>query len=89
MNKKNAIIALFLSNPVSANILMFSLLLGGFFSSQFMVREIFPEVNFDNISVTINYPGTDPPEIEEGISRPIEEALDGISGVKKIKTIVE
>ena len=88
MGKKNkSILGMFIGNPVSANVLMALLLVGGVFSYLLSVREIFPEVNFDLVSVTIPYPGADPDEIEEGICRPMEEALEGISGVKKVKTI--
>lgn len=86
MKKDNSILRLFLGNPVSANVLMIILLVGGVFSYLLSVREIFPEVNFDMVLVSVPYPGADPDEIEEGICRPMEEALEGISGVKKVKT---
>ena len=86
MDEKKSVLRLFLSNPVSANVLMAILLVGGVFSYLLSVREIFPEVNFDMVMVSVPYPGADPDEIEEGICRPMEEALEGISGVKKVKT---
>jgi len=86
MKEEKSILRLFLSNPVSANVLMLLLLVGGALSYFMTVREIFPEVNFDMVLVSVPYPGADPDEIEEGICRPMEEALEGISGVKKVKT---
>lgn len=75
------------NNPVLANILMMLIVccgLAGYFS---MVREIFPRFTLDAIMVTVEYPGADPEEIEEGIAIKLEEALEGTDGVKDISTV--
>lgn len=87
MNEDKSFLRLVINNPVSANVLMTIILVGGILSYILTVREIFPEVNFDMVMVNVPYPGADPAEIEEGICRPMEEALEGISGAKKVKTI--
>lgn len=87
MQKDKSLLRLVINNPVSANVLMIVILVGGIFSYLLTVREIFPEVNFDMVMVTVPYPGADPDEIEEGICRPMEESLEGISGAKKVTTI--
>ena len=38
------------------------------------------------ITVTVTYPGTDPVDIEEGIAIKLEEALEGVEGIKNITT---
>ncbi len=78
------IIKNFLKNPVLANILMLLILIGGTISGSFMIREIFPEFSLDKISVSVAYPGADPEEVEEGICLKLEEALNGIEGIKEI-----
>ena len=78
------IIRVLLKNPVLANILMLLILLGGVIGSSVMIREIFPEFSLDMISVNVAYPGADPEEVEEGICLKLEEALNGIEGVKNI-----
>ena len=78
------IISSFLKNPVLANILMLLILIGGVISASFMVREIFPEFSLDVVSVSVAYPGADPEEVEEGICLKLEEALNGIEGIKNI-----
>ncbi len=75
------------ANPVLANILMILILGCGIAGYVIMPREIFPRFTLDIITVTVSYPGADPEEIEEGISVNLEEALDGIEGVKDITTI--
>lgn len=59
----------------------------GLIASQVMVRELFPETSTNNVMVTMAFPGADPEEVEEGISRKIEEAIDGLEGVKRYRTI--
>ncbi len=73
-------------NPVLANILMMLIIVCGIFGTMVMVRETFPRFSLDVITVTVSYPGADPEEIEEGICLKLEEALEGIEGVKKITT---
>ena len=78
-----------INNPVLANILMFLILLSGLLSAQTMIRETFPRFTMDVINVSVNYPGADPSEIEESICLKLEEALDGISGIKEVTTIAK
>jgi multidrug efflux pump subunit AcrB len=51
-----------------------------------MTRESFPEFSLDMVLITVPYPGADPEEVEEGVSRKIEEALEGLEGLKLIVT---
>ena len=78
-----------INNPVLANILMILILIGGLFAANTMIRETFPRFSLDIITVTVNYPGVDPSEIEESICLKLEEALDGIIGVKEITTLAK
>ncbi len=87
MSKRQSIIRLLLHNPVFANILMLVFLGGGVFGAMSMVRESFPDFELDIIQVMVPYPGADPEEVEEGISRPLEDALEGIGDVKRSYTI--
>lgn len=79
-------VAAFARNSVFANILLAGFVFAGFLASQFMVRELFPEFAIEVITVDVPYPGADPEEAEEGISRKIEEAIDGLEGIKTYTT---
>jgi multidrug efflux pump subunit AcrB len=76
----------FARNRVFANILLLMLLFGGIIASTAMIRENFPEFSLDMITITVPYPGADPEEVEEGISRKIEEAVEDIEGIKQYTT---
>jgi multidrug efflux pump subunit AcrB len=78
-----AIFTAFARNIVFANILMLAILFGGFLAANNMLREIFPEFSVDVITVAVAYPGFDPEEVEEGISRKLEEAVEGLEGIKR------
>nr|WP_320191434.1 efflux RND transporter permease subunit [uncultured Desulfobacter sp.] len=80
------ILAAFAGNSVFANIFLVLVLIAGTIAAVSMVRENFPEFSVDMISISITYPGADPEEVEEGISRKIEEALEGVQGVKQCTT---
>ncbi len=72
-------------NPVAANLLMFSLVAGGFSMAFFEVREeVFPQIELDIIQVAVPYPGASPAEVENGIVLAIEEAVRPIDGVKEV-----
>jgi multidrug efflux pump subunit AcrB len=76
----------FARNRVFANILLLMLLFGGAIAASTMVRENFPEFSLDMITIRVAYPGADPVEVEEGISRKIEEAVEDIEGIQQYTT---
>jgi len=81
-----AIVTAFARNRVFANILMIMILFAGSMSAFMLNRETFPSFSVDMVSVQVVYPGADPEEVEEGISRKIEEAIDGVEGIKRYTT---
>ena len=46
--------------------------------------DLFPEVNFPFVNVIVPYPGAGPEEVETLVTRPIEDAVAGINGVKRV-----
>lgn len=72
-------------NHVAANLLMLFFLVGGLLTAFRAVKtEVFPEVDLDRVMVTVAYPGAAPEEVEQGIVRPIEEAVNGVDGVRRV-----
>jgi len=81
------IIGAFARNTVFANIVLATVVIVGIMACFFMIKESFPAMERDRISISMAYPGADPDEVEEGISRKIEEAVEGIEGVKEYSTV--
>ena len=76
------VLAAFARNTVFANILLFFFIVMGLFAASNMIRETFPEFSLDYIQIRVIWPGADPEDVEEGISRKIEEAIEAIEGIK-------
>ena len=71
----------FVKNTVFANILLVVILLAGVLGSSSMIREELPNLDLDMVIVSVAWPGADPEDIEEGVSRKIEDAIEGIEGI--------
>jgi len=81
-----SVLAAFARNTVFANIVLVMIFVSGWFATKSMIRETFPEFSLDMVIVSVPYPGADPEEVEEGISRKIEEAIEGVEGIKLYTT---
>jgi multidrug efflux pump subunit AcrB len=77
-------VAWFAKNHVAANLLMLFLLLAGVVTGLTMKLEVFPETSLDQISISMEYRGASPAEVEEAIIRRIEENVAGLAGIKRI-----
>ena len=77
-------IAWFAENHVAANLLMIFLIFAGVLTLTTIKLEVFPETSLDSISITTQYSGASPAEVEEAVIRRIEERLAGLAGVKRI-----
>ena len=82
---KNLLAAL-AANRVFANIMLGMILLSGIFGASSMIIESMPEMSLDAINISVFYPGADPEEVEEAISRKIEETIKGMEEIDKFTT---
>ncbi len=80
----NGIVQWFVRNGVAANLLVIFIMLAGLMSIGSIKREVFPEVDSGMISVDVQYLGAAPEEVEEGVCIRIEEAIQGLEGIKQI-----
>jgi len=82
----NRAIAWFAGNHVAANLLMAAILIGGLMTAPTIKQTIMPDFDFNYVSVTVVYPGASPEEIEKSVTIRIEEALEGVEGIKEINS---
>ncbi len=68
-------------NPVTVNLLMWAVIVGGLYSGFNLRREMFPNVDPEAIAVTVRYPGATPEEVERLVARRIERETKGIDDV--------
>ena len=84
-----ALITWFARNHVVANLLLFVIVAAGIFTLGTLKMEVFPEFSLDTVSVTAEYRGAAPEEVEEAICLRIEEAIQGVEGIKKITSTAQ
>lgn len=81
------VLARIIRHSVLANIMVVFTIVAGAYAGSKMLRETFPNITTDMLSIVVLYPGANVEEVEEGISRKIEEAIDGLEGIKRYTTI--
>ena len=85
--KGGGLIGWFVRNPVAANLLMIVLLIGGVLMAGNLRSQVFPTIQPGIVTVSVPYPGATPAEVEEGVTRRVEEAVLGIDGVKRVSSV--
>jgi len=73
-------------NPVFAAMVMIALVVLGIASYNRLGVEQLPDISDPTFTVTVDYPGASPEAIENDITKPIENAVNTISGVKRIRS---
>ena len=73
-----------IAHPVFATMVMVALTVLGLFSYARLGVEQMPDVAPPVAYVDVRYPGASPEAVERELTKPIEEALNGIAGVKRI-----
>ncbi len=76
----------FARNSVAANLMMAFIMVSGVLATTNVREEVFPEIELDRIQVEVPYLGAAPEEVEEGVNIRIEEAIQGIDGIKEIQS---
>ncbi|HKK92005.1 MAG TPA: efflux RND transporter permease subunit [Longimicrobiales bacterium] len=88
-DEKGGPIAFMARNSIAANLLMVVLLVGGVWAAFGMQKEVYPQYALDVVTVSVAYPGASPAEVEQGILRPVEEAIRGIQGIRDVTATAE
>ncbi len=77
----------FARNDIAANFLMIAILLLGVWTAKTRVPlEVQPSMKFNEVLVHVDYRGGAPEDVERGVIVPIELALEGLTGVKRIES---
>lgn len=83
---KRGSIAFMARNKIITNLLMILLIGGGLWTMANIQKEVFPQFALDFVEVNVTYPGAAPSEVEQGIVLPVEEAINGIQGIREISS---
>jgi multidrug efflux pump len=73
-----------IQRPVLATVMNIVILLFGFIGLTYLGVREFPSVDTPIITVTTNYVGANADVIESQITEPLEEAVNGIAGIRSL-----
>lgn len=75
-----------IKRPTFITCIFFMIVVVGVVSLRGLGVDLFPNINFPIVTVTTMYPGTGPAEMETLVTKPIEDVLSTIAGIKNIKS---
>src|SRR5262245_58126972 len=73
-----------IKNPVFATMVMIGITVLGVFSYARLRVEQLPDVSLPYVMIMTSYPGAAPEAVEADVTKPIENAVNQVSGVKRM-----
>ena len=74
------------NNPVFATMMMIGIVVMGLFAYQRLSVDQMPDITFPFVQVQTSYAGASSEAVMQDVTRPIEEAINTISGIKSIRS---
>jgi len=75
-----------INQPVFATMVMAALCVLGVFSYNRLRVERMPDINFPAIFIQVQYPGASPEAVENDVTKPVEEVVNTVNGVRLIRS---
>ncbi len=72
--------------PVFITMLSVAIVVLGLLGYSSLATDLYPPVNFPFLMVQTVYPGASPTDMERDVTEPLEDAVGGISGIKKLQS---
>ena len=83
----HSLVSWFTRNPVAANLMMvFIVAAGAITLAARLPLEVFPSFELARITIQVPHRGATPVEVEQGITIKVEEAIQGLEGIKSINS---
>ncbi len=73
--------------PVFAAMMMVALVVFGLVAYPRIGVDLFPNVEFPVVTVTVIYPGADPASMESKVADPVEEAVNSLAGIDTLRSV--
>lgn len=80
-------IATFIKRPVFTTMLVMLLVVFGLGSYPSLGIDLNPDVDFPLVMVSVSFAGTSPEEMESLVTKPIEDAVSSLSGIKNLSSV--
>jgi hydrophobe/amphiphile efflux-1 (HAE1) family protein len=75
-----------IKHPVFATMVMIGIMVLGLFSYKSLGLESMPNVELPFAFVEVQYPGASPEQVENDITRPLEDAMNTVGGIRTIRS---
>ena len=75
-----------INNPVFATMVMVGLCVLGLFSYNKLGVEQLPDITIPVVSISVLYPGASPEAVENDVTKPIENAVNAVAGIKTLRS---
>ncbi|MBN7821173.1 efflux RND transporter permease subunit [Bowmanella yangjiangensis] len=79
-----SIVDVAVKRPVTVWMFTFAILLFGMVSLSRLALNLLPELSYPTLTIRTDYPGAAPGEVEQLVSKPIEEAVGVVKGVRTV-----
>ncbi|PKB84021.1 MAG: hypothetical protein BZY88_00930 [SAR202 cluster bacterium Io17-Chloro-G9] len=76
-----------LKRPTVTALAILLILSGGIFTFRNLERELFPEIEFPNITIVTAYPSANPDAVVRDVTEEIEDAIKGMSGLRETQSV--
>ncbi len=73
-----------IKRPIFAIMITLVVLVLGFISLSRLPIDLMPDITYPTLNISTSYPNTAPEEMEQMITRPIEEAMSSVPGVEEV-----
>jgi len=78
------VIGFFIQRHLLSNMIFALVMAAGILSWSGLKKEELPDITFDTVRISVNYPGASAEEVEYHVTDPIEEALGSVEGIKRL-----
>ena len=75
-----------IKRPVFTVMVTVALLVLGFMGFARLGSDLFPDVSFPAVVMTVPYPGAGPAEVEQLVSKPLEDSVVSINGIDRVRS---
>jgi len=84
---RHGLVAFITTRPVAVTMLVLSVMVFGLISSQRLPLTLMPDISYPSVTLRTQYEGAAPEEVEQFISRPIEQAMGVVAGKVGISSL--
>jgi HAE1 family hydrophobic/amphiphilic exporter-1 len=75
------------TRPVAILMVFLAVMVFGAFSIRLLPMTLMPDISYPKLTVRTEYPGAAPAEVENNVSRPLEEILGVVTGLTRVESI--